>query len=51
VRNDHKKAGRVNLIRHLLRQIGAPELQVQPPDADVVFRFEPSALTDGRLEP
>jgi polyphosphate kinase 2 len=50
VRNDDKKAGRVNLIRHLLREIGPPGMKVEAPDTEVVFRFEPSALTDGRLQ-
>jgi polyphosphate kinase 2 len=51
VRNDHKKRGRVNLIRHLLREVCPPKAKVEAPDPDVLFRFEPSALTDGRLEP
>ncbi|AYV46107.1 polyphosphate kinase 2 [Caulobacter flavus] len=56
VKADHKKAARLNVIRWLLhaaapkgaagRKIlkGVPE-----PDPEVIFRFEPSALTDGRL--
>ena len=51
VRNDHKKSGRVNLIRHLLHQIAPAEIAVNvaKPDPEVVFPFEPEALTDGRL--
>ena len=51
VRNDHKKTGRVNLIRHLLHQIAPATLraEVQAPDKDIVFPFEPEALKDGRL--
>ena len=51
VRNDHKKTGRVNLIRHLLHQIAPSKLldEVPLPDRDIVFPFEPEALKDGRL--
>ncbi len=51
VRNDHKKTGRVNLIRHLLHQIApaAVRADVQTPDNDIVFAFEAEALKDGRL--
>jgi polyphosphate kinase 2 len=49
VRNDDKKLGRVNMIRHLLQEIGAPET-VDKPDDKVVFRFEPEAISDGRLQ-
>ena len=51
VRNDHKKSGRVNLIRHLLHQIApaAVRADVQAPDKDIVFPFEAEALKDGRL--
>jgi polyphosphate kinase 2 len=52
VRNDSKKRGRLALIRHLLREIAPAELAkaAGKPDADILFRFTPSALTDGRLE-
>jgi polyphosphate kinase 2 len=53
VRNDHKKSGRLNLIRHLLHTT-APETirrETPPPDRELVFGFEPEALTDGRLAP
>ena len=51
VRNDHKKAGRIALIRHLLHEV-APDpivLDVEKPDPDIVFTFEKEALKDGRL--
>lgn len=52
VRNDKKKRGRLNLIRHLLHLFAEPRLanEIEAPDPDVVFPFERSALTDGRLE-
>ena len=51
VRNDHKKPGRVNLIRHLLHAIAPPEVaaEVRRPAPDVVFSFEAAATQDGRL--
>jgi polyphosphate kinase 2 len=51
VRNDRKKAGRLALIRSLLRKI-APQAvadEVAPPDPEVLFAFEVAALKDGRL--
>ncbi len=52
VRNNHKKRGRMNLIRHLLHKVAPEEIRqtVDPPDPDVVFAFEAAALKDGRLE-
>jgi polyphosphate kinase 2 len=52
VRNDHKKAGRLNLIRHLLHEVAPSHVakEIQPADPDVVFPFEKEALSDGRLE-
>jgi polyphosphate kinase 2 len=49
VLNDDKKTGRLNMIRHLLHEIGAPDVAVDKPDEEVVFRFTPDAVTDGRL--
>ena len=51
VRNDHKKAGRLNLIRDLLRRVAPKDIakDVEKPDPAVVFPFEPAALEDGRL--
>jgi polyphosphate kinase 2 len=53
VRNDHKKAGRLNLIRHLVRSVAPAAIAetVADPDPAVVFGFEPAALKDGRLQP
>jgi polyphosphate kinase 2 len=53
VRNDDKKVGRVNLIRHLLH-VTAPHKvndDVPAPDPKIVFPFEPKAIKDGRLAP
>lgn len=56
VRADHKKAARLNIIRWLLHtaapsgSAGKKILKGVPePDPEVVFRFEPAALSDGRL--
>ncbi|MBI5940290.1 MAG: polyphosphate kinase 2, partial [Caulobacterales bacterium] len=51
VRADHKKAARLNILRWLL-QVMAPDKvrnDVRAPDDAVIFRFNPAALTDGRL--
>ncbi len=51
VRADHKKAARLNILRWMLHTI-APEKVVKgvkKPDGEVIFRFDPAALTDGRL--
>ena len=51
VATDKKKQARLNVMRHLVRQIGAPKLsvKVKAPDPALCFDFEPAALTDGRL--
>lgn len=51
VRADHKKAARLNILRWLLRAAAPDKLRkaVAAPDEAVIFRFDPSALTDGRL--
>ncbi len=51
VRADHKKPARIAVMRDLLRRIAPPEVaaEVAAPDPDVLFPFEPTALTDGRL--
>jgi polyphosphate kinase 2 len=51
VRADHKKPARLNVIRHLLHALAPREVReaIEPPDPDVLFRFEPAALGDGRL--
>jgi polyphosphate kinase 2 len=52
VHTDHKKAARLNIIRHILHRLAPPDIsdEVPRPDRHVLFRFEESALTDGRLE-
>ena len=51
VRADHKKAARLNVIRHLLHTLAIDEIsdKVAAPDPDILFPFEEAALTDGRL--
>ncbi len=51
VRNDHKKRGRLGLIRHLLHAAAPSEVaaDVGAPDPEVVFAFDPACLSDGRL--
>ena len=51
IATDKKKQARLNVLRHLVKQIGAPKLsvKVKPVDPKVGFVFEPAALTDGRL--
>lgn len=53
VRADDKQSARENVIRHLLHTIGAPQPRrdVKLADPDVLFSFEPAALSDGRLSP
>jgi polyphosphate kinase len=52
VRGDHKKAARLNVIRHLVKTLAPKDIAktVDKPDAEYLFTFELSALTDGRLE-
>ena len=51
VRNDHKHRGRAGLIRDLLQRVAPPDVarEAGAPDPDIVFAFEPQALSDGRL--
>jgi polyphosphate kinase 2 len=51
VRADHKKAARLNIIRHLLNVLAPKAIakKVPKPDPDIVFEFEAAALNDGRL--
>jgi polyphosphate kinase 2 len=51
VRADHKKAARLNIIRWLLHAAGDKKLLkgIEKPDPEVIFPFEVSALSDGRL--
>jgi polyphosphate kinase 2 len=52
VRSDHKKRARINIIRHLVHALAPADVaqSVDRPDPEVVFEFEVSALTDGRLD-
>lgn len=52
VRADHKKRARINTMRHLLKVLAPKGIAktVEAPDPKVVFEFETSSLTDGRLE-
>jgi polyphosphate kinase 2 len=51
VATDKKKQARLNVLHHLVREIGAPgvTVPVRNPDPKICFAFKPSALTDGRL--
>jgi len=51
VRADHKKPARLNVIRHLLHVLAPRDVRVsvERPESDVLFEFEPAAITDGRL--
>jgi polyphosphate kinase 2 len=51
VRADHKKPARLNVIRHLLHTLAPAEISasIDPPDPEILFQFEPAAITDGRL--
>ena len=51
VQADHKKAARLNIIRHLLRTLAPEHVTegLEAPDPKVVFPFEAGAITDGRL--
>jgi polyphosphate kinase 2 len=51
VRGDHKTAARLSIIRHLVHALAPRAIakEVEAPDDDVVFPFELSALSDGRL--
>jgi polyphosphate kinase len=51
VRANHKKAARLNILRWQLHAWGSKKLLkgIAKPDPEVIFKFEPAALTDGRL--
>ena len=53
VHTDKKTKARANIMRHLLNTLSPKKIakDVPAPDADILFTFEPAALTDGRLEP
>jgi polyphosphate kinase 2 len=48
---DHKKAARINIIRHLVHALAPRKISktLDLPDPKVLFEFDPSALIDGRL--
>lgn len=48
ISTDHKKTARLNVLRHVLRRIGAPGVKIDKPDKDVVFAADEAA---GRLAP
>ncbi len=48
VATDHKKDARINLMRHLVHHLSS-DGAADRPDHDVLFRFEPEAIADGRL--
>lgn len=52
VRADHKKRARRAIIQHLLRELAPAEIadRINEPDPETLFRFEASAIGDGRLE-
>jgi polyphosphate kinase 2 len=51
VRADNKKPARLNVMRGLVHALAPKGIarEIEPPDPDVLFRFEPQALQDGRL--
>lgn len=51
VRANDKKSARLNVIRSLLHSLAPAHISagVEPPDPDILFLFEPAAITDGRL--
>jgi polyphosphate kinase 2 (PPK2 family) len=51
VRSDEKKPARLDILRHLVRSLAPKDLadEVEAPDPGVLFPFELSALSDGRL--
>jgi polyphosphate kinase 2 len=52
VHTDKKAKAREAIMRHLLKELAPPAIAegIDPPDPDVLYTFEPAALTDGRLE-
>lgn len=53
VHTDKKKRARLAVIRHLLHTLAPADIyqDVEPPDPEVLYVFEASAIEDGRLEP
>jgi polyphosphate kinase 2 len=52
VHTDKKPVARANILRHLLKTLAPKAIakEVPAPDEDVLYEFEPTAVTDGRLE-
>jgi polyphosphate kinase len=52
VHTDKKKQARINIMRHLLHALAPEEISkdVPAPDHQVLYMFDDTALTDGRLE-
>lgn len=52
VRADHKKAARLAIISHLVNTVATKKISraIEDPDPNILFPFEVSAITDGRLE-
>jgi polyphosphate kinase 2 len=52
VHADHKHKARLALLSHVVHAIAPPDIAAAtpPPDAGLLFRFEPDAIKDGRLE-
>jgi polyphosphate kinase len=52
VHTDKKPVARANIMRCLLKELAPKAIakEVEAPDPEVLFRFEPAAITDGRLE-
>jgi len=52
VRANHKKPARLNVIRFMLHALAPKNVRrgIERPDPEVLFAFEKSALSDGRLE-
>lgn len=48
IATDHKKIARLNVLRHVLRRLGAPGSKAERPDKDIVFPADGAA---GRLAP
>jgi hypothetical protein len=52
VRSDDKKIARLAIISHLVNALAPKSIarEIDDPDPEVLFPFDVSAITDGRLE-
>ncbi|HEX4179745.1 MAG TPA: polyphosphate kinase 2 [Caulobacteraceae bacterium] len=52
VHTDRKKEARLAVIRHILHTLAPSEIRddFEQPDPEVLYRFDPAAIGDGRLE-